>query len=116
MKALIYHNPRCSKSRATLALLEDRGVDVDVVRYLETPPSTAELARVLKLLNKTAPQIMRFKEQAAKDHGLAASDDRSEDEWLTLINTNPTLLERPIVVLGDKAAIGRPPENVLGIL
>ena len=116
MQALIYHNPRCSKSRATLALLNEQGVDVEVIRYLETPPTPAELARILELLHMAPPQIMRFKEQAAKDQGLAAADQRSTDEWLDLISAHPTLLERPIVVVGNKAAIGRPPENVLEIL
>jgi arsenate reductase len=116
MKATIYHNPRCSKSRATLALLTERGMDVDVIRYLETPPSPDELARVLKLLGKSAPQIIRFKEPAARERELKPTDERDEREWLALIAANPSLLERPIVVIGGKAAIGRPPENVLAIL
>jgi len=116
MKAVIYHNPRCSKSRATLELLMDRDLDLEVIRYLETPPSRRELARLLKLLGKTAPDIIRFKEQEAKDLGLAASDNRDQDAWLDLLAEHPRLLERPIVVVGDKAAIGRPPENVLQLL
>ena len=116
MKAVIYHNPRCSKSRATLALLTERGIDVDIIRYLETPPSPGELADLLKLLGKSAPQIMRFKESAAKERGLKPTDERDQQEWLELIAANPSLLERPIVVIGAKAAIGRPPENVLALL
>ncbi len=116
MKATIYHNPRCSKSRATLALLTERGVDVDVIRYLETPPSPVELAQILELLGKSAPQIIRFKEPAAGEQNLKPTDERDQRAWLELIAANPSLLERPIVVIDGKATIGRPPENVLAIL
>ena len=116
MKAVIYHNPRCSKSRATLELLTERGVEPEIIHYLETPPSPSELKRILKLLDRSAPEIIRFKEAQAKQQGLSASDQRSEDEWLDILATTPKLLERPIVVIDGKAAIGRPPENVLALL
>lgn len=116
MKTVIYHNPRCSKSRATLELLNRHGVQPTIINYLETPPSKAELKRLLKLLAKRPPDIIRFKEAAAKEHALSPKDDRTEDAWLQIMIDNPILIERPIVVIGDKAALGRPPEAVLSII
>ena len=117
MSVVIYHNPRCSKSRATLALLVERGIEPEIVEYLKTPPSLSRLKILSKLLGVDAPAMMRLKEAVAKDLGLAAGDDRSNDEWLSFVAEHPKLLERPIVVVDDKkAAIGRPPENVLAIL
>ncbi|MDX1487365.1 MAG: arsenate reductase (glutaredoxin) [Acidiferrobacterales bacterium] len=116
MKAVIYHNSRCSKSRATLELLNRHSVQPVIINYLETPPSQAELKRLLKLLGKRPQDIIRFKEVVAKEHRLSAEDDRSEDAWLELMIKHPILIERPIVIIGDKAALGRPPEAVLSIL
>lgn len=116
MSTVIYHNPRCSKSRATLALLTERGIEPEVITYLETPPSKAELKQVLSQLGVAPPDIIRFNEQVAKQAGLRPNDSRSEDEWLELMLANPILIERPIVVCGDQARIGRPPESVLEIL
>ncbi|MDH3669852.1 MAG: arsenate reductase (glutaredoxin) [Gammaproteobacteria bacterium] len=116
MKAVIYHNPRCSKSRATLELLNQKNVEPEIVNYLETPPSKTELKRILALLGKKPPEIIRFGENVAKEEGLSASDARTEDEWLELMLDNPILIERPIVVTNDRAAIGRPPETVLSII
>lgn len=116
MSTIIYHNPRCSKSRATLALLNERGIEVEVIAYLETPPSKAELKQVLDRLGVTPPEIIRFNEQVAKQAGLTPNDSRSEDEWLTLMSENPILIERPIVICGNQARIGRPPESILEIL
>lgn len=112
----MYHNPRCSKSRQTLEMLEDRGIIVDVIRYLDTPPTLAELRDVVAMLGVAPLDIIRTGEARFKELGLSREDDRSADGWLRLIVDNPVLLERPIVVVGPKAAMGRPPENVLGIL
>ncbi len=110
----IYHNPRCSKSRQTLALIEERGAQPNVVEYLKTPPNAAELTRILELLQLQPKQLMRTKEDLYKELGLADVDDN--DTLITAMVNNPKLIERPIVINGDKAVIGRPPENVLDIL
>ena len=110
----IWHNAKCSKSRATLALLEERGHEPSVVRYLEDSPSSDQLKRVLKMLNYEPRALMRKKEALYRELGLM---DVADDE--TLIRAmvdNPILIERPIVICGDRAAIGRPPENVLAVL
>jgi arsenate reductase len=112
----LYHNPRCSKSRETLALLESKGHQPEVVEYLKQAPSVAELGRIVKLLGKHPLEIMRTGEERFKELGLSKSDTRPESEWLQLMHDNPILIERPILVHGDKAAIGRPPEAVLDIL
>ena len=117
MNATIYHNPRCSKSRATLQLLNDNGVEPEIILYLENPPTSAELSTILGLLEKKPQDIIRFKETKAVEFNLSATDDRSNDEWLELMAKNPTIIERPIVVVNnEKAAMGRPPENVLSII
>ncbi len=116
MKTVIYHNPRCSKSRATLELLNRHDVRSTIINYLETPPSKAELRRLLKLLGKRPQDIIRFKEAVAKELRLSRKDNRTDDAWLELMVEHPILIERPIVVVGDKAALGRPPEAVLSIL
>lgn len=110
----IYHNPRCSKSRQTLELLKQNDVEPEVVEYLKTPPNTAELKEVLKKLELSAAQLMRKKEDIYKELGLAGINN--EDELITAMVNNPKLIERPIVIRGNKAAIGRPPEAVLDIL
>ena len=112
----IYHNSRCSKSRQTLALIEENGVTPEIVNYLEDCPSKDELAAVLAKLDLPATKIIRFKEAIAKELGIKAKDDKTQDQWLDLIVANPKLLERPIVIKGDKAIIGRPPENVLKLV
>ena len=114
MKARIYHNPRCSKSRATLALLEERGIDLDIVEYLEHPPPRRTLAALLKKLGLKARDVIRSAEPEFKDSGLTL--DASEDDLLDLMVAIPKLIERPIVEIGDRARIGRPPERVLEIL
>lgn len=115
-KVTIYHNPRCSKSRETLALLEQKGCDLDVIEYLKTPPSVAKLDALLKAMDKEPLEVIRTKEAVFKELGLSKSDQRPRQEWLKLMVKHPVLIERPIVVKGNKAAMGRPPENVLGIL
>lgn len=114
MAVTIYHNPRCSKSRQTLGLLEDKGVEPEIVEYLKTPPSAAELARILALLGKRPADILRAKE--AKEAGIdtASLDDAALIDKMV---ANPVVIERPIVVVdGEKARLGRPPESVLEIL
>jgi arsenate reductase len=115
MTVTIYHNPRCSKSRQTLALLEEKGIAPKIVKYLETPPSAAELKRILKKLGLKARDILRKGEAAYDELGLEDSG-HTDDELLALMVKNPILIERPIVVSGDRAAIGRPPEAVLKIV
>lgn len=111
----IYHNPRCSKSRQTLALIEEQGVTADIILYLETPPISSELQQLLEKLGMSARELLRKGEDAYKDNNL--SDKTLSDE--TLIDymvKYPKLIERPIVVKGNKAVLGRPPENVLSLL
>ena len=115
-EATIYHNPRCSKSRRTLALLQEHGVTPVVVEYLDTPPTLDELRDVVAKLGAAPLDIIRTGEARFKELGLSRNDERSADGWLALVVANPVLLERPIVVSGARAAIGRPPERVLDIL
>ncbi len=115
MKVVIYHNPRCTKSRQTLQLLQERGIEPEVVEYLKTPPSIAEIKRLLGLLDLSARELMRTKEAEYKEQGLDAAD-RDEDQLIAAMHATPKLIERPIVVVDDvRAAIGRPPENVLSL-
>lgn len=114
MKARIYHNPRCSKSRATLALLTERGIEPEVVEYLKTPPSAAELRSLLNKLGIGPAELIRKGEQAFKDSGLDAG--AGDDELIELMLRHPILIERPIVEVGAQARIGRPPERVLDLL
>ncbi len=110
----IYHNPRCSKSRATLALLRERGIELKVVEYLATPPSVPELRSILGKLKLKPDQLLRKSEDAYKTK--VSGKRLSDAQLLTLMADNPILIERPIVVIGERAAIGRPPENVLFLL
>jgi len=115
MKAIIYHNPRCSKSRQTLALLEDKGIDLEIIEYLKIPPDQQTLQDILKKLDKAPLDLMRKGESVFKDLKL---DDKAEDTQalLAAMVENPILIERPIVLANGKAVIGRPPESVLDIL
>jgi len=115
MTVTIYHNPRCSKSRQTLALLEERGIAPDVVRYLETPPDSDALGKILDMLGMEPRDLMRKKEEPYSALGLD-NEGLSRAELIDAMIQNPVLIERPIVVNGNKAAIGRPPEQVLDIL
>lgn len=112
----IYHNPRCSKSRQTLALLEERGLSPEVVLYLETPPTPADLDAICTKLGMGPERLLRAGEDLAEEHGITPQDARSRAEWLELLCRHPILIERPIVVRGAQARIGRPPEAVLAIL
>ena len=111
----IYHNPRCSKSRQTLELLQEKGIEPDVVLYLETPPDAKTLKGLLKKLGLKPRELMRTKETEYKDMGLEDSS-LSDDQLIDAMVECPKLIERPIVVNGSKAALGRPPEQVLDIL
>lgn len=111
----IYHNPRCSKSRASLEMLEAKGITPNIVKYLETPPNAEELTEILDKLGLKAEQIVRKGEAIYKKLGLA-DKTLSNTEWVSVLVENPQLMERPIVVNGDKAAIGRPIEAVINIL
>lgn len=115
MSLRIYHNPRCSKSRQTLKLIEDAGVEVEVIRYLESPPSTRELSGLLKKLGMEPIELMRKGEAIYKELGLAPKE-LSKKEAIKLLHDHPILIERPIVVKGNQAVIGRPPENVLELI
>ena len=110
----IYHNPRCSKSRAALALLEENGASPEVVLYLETPPDAAQLRSLLSMLGKPAAELVRRNEDEYRSAGLSAGSD--DEEIIAAIVKHPRLLQRPIIVRGDRAVIGRPPENVLDLL
>ena len=111
----LYHNPRCSKSRATLALLVENGVEPDIVNYLDNPPDAAALRDITAMLGCSVRDIVRSGEAVYRELGLA-DNAPSEDALFDIIAANPQLLERPIVVHDGKAAVGRPPENVLSIL
>ena len=115
MSVTIYYNPRCSKSRATLELLQEKGIEPEIIEYMDTPPDIDTLKKLVEMLGITPRELMRRHEQVFKDAGL---DDPTftDDELLEAISQCPSLLERPIVVNGDKAAMGRPPETVLDIL
>jgi len=111
MKPRIYHNPRCSKSRATLALLTDRGVEFEVVHYLDTPPTAATLRRLVHKLGLPATALVRATEPEFRAY--AAGRTLGDDEIIELLVAEPKLLQRPIVEVAAAARIGRPPENVL---
>ncbi len=116
MTVKIYHNPRCSKSRETLKLLQAQSIEPDIIEYLKTPPSTEELADILDKLGLDDPRdLMRKKEKEYKENNL---DDASlsREQLIAAMVKFPRLIERPIVLANYKAAIGRPPENVLAIL
>jgi arsenate reductase (glutaredoxin) len=113
MPVTMYHNPRCNTSRKTLAMLRDKGIEPEIVEYLKTPPSAAELKKILAQLKMPAAKLLRRKEAAA-----AGIDPQSlsEDALIAAMVKNPIVIERPIVVSGGKAALGRPPEAVLAVL
>lgn len=115
MSLTIYHNPRCSKSRQTLELIEQQGYAPQIVEYLKSPPDRATLVQILDLLGLEPRDLMRKKEPEYKENNL---DDQSlgRDELIDAMLEHPKLIERPIVVRDGKAIIGRPPENVLEIL
>lgn len=113
MKAQIFHNPRCSKSREALSLLQERGVALEVIDYQAYPPSPETLRELTRKLGLPARELVRFGDDLATELDVSVRDDRSENEWLQLLSANPRLIERPIVVAGHRAVIGRPPAKVL---
>lgn len=115
MSVTIYHNPRCSKSRQTLALLQEKSIKPEIVEYLKTPPDKATLRKILSMLDLAPRELMRRNEAAYRERGLDA-DGIDDDTLLEAMIDEPILIERPIVVADGKAAIGRPPENILEIL
>jgi len=114
MSVKIYHNPRCSKSRQTLALLQEQGIEIEIIEYLKNPPSVSELDHILTMLDKQPLELMRTGEEDFKTH--FNNKILPRDERIAFMVAYPNVIERPIVVNGDKAAIGRPPESVLTIL
>jgi len=115
MNVTIYHNPRCSKSRQTLQLLTERGIEARVVEYLKTPPGRKELQQILTLLKMQPRELLRKQEPIYKTLGLD-DDALSDRQLIGAMVENPVLIERPIVLANNKAAIGRPPEKVLEII
>ena len=114
MKATIYHNPRCSKSRETFALLEKGGVDIEIIEYLKEPPTKEKLKELLEMLGMEACELVRKNEPIFKEE--YAKPDLTNEDCLKAMVENPILIERPIVVVGNSAALCRPPENVLLLL
>ena len=111
MTTTIWHNPRCSKSRQTLALLEERGISPTVRLYLDDTPSTSEVAEVLQQLGIKPWELLRRGEQVFKELGL--DKDAADEALIEAMSANPILIERPIVINGGDAALGRPPESVM---
>lgn len=114
MTVTIWHNPRCSKSRQTLQLLQDRGVDPEIRKYLEDVPDARALREVLVMLDIPAIELVRTKEADFKAAGL--SRDSTDEELISAMTAHPKLIERPVVIANGRAALGRPPEQVLEIL
>ena len=115
MNLSIYHNPRCSKSRRTLEIIKEQGLEVKIIEYLKNPPDAQTLKQILACLNVSARNLLRQGERAYQEAGL---DDQSlsEDQLIAAMVAHPILIERPIVVNNGQAIVGRPPENVLAIL
>ena len=115
MSVRIYHNPRCSKSRQTLQILQERDEDIEIIEYLKTPPTAAELKETLTLLQMSPRELARKGEAVYRELGLD-NESLSDSELIDSIVANPILIERPIVFANGKAKIGRPPESVSEIL
>jgi arsenate reductase len=115
MSIQIYHNPRCSKSRQTLQLLRDNDVEPDIIEYLKTPPDRETLVKLLDMLGLEPRELMRRKEKEYKESGLD-NPDLSRDQLIDAMLEHPRLIERPIVVKGNQARVGRPPEQALEII
>lgn len=113
--ATLYHNPRCSKSRAALELLQAHGIEPQILRYLKTPPDTQALRALLSRLGISARQLLRSSEDEYKSLGLA-DPTLGEDALIRAMAEHPRLIERPILIVGERAVVGRPPERVLELL
>ena len=116
MKCTIYHNQKCSKSKAALELLQSKGLEPTIIEYLKNPPTFDELEEIIIKLNSHPKQLIRFKEDKAKELGISTGGQLKNEQWITILAKNPDLIERPIVVTATGAVIGRPPENVLKVL
>jgi arsenate reductase len=112
----IFHNPACSKSRGTLAILEERSVEATVVRYLDTPPDRATLARILDAIGGDPAALVRTGDARFAEAGFTKADVTTRDGVLAVLLAEPRLMERPVVLVGDRGVIGRPPERVLDLL
>lgn len=110
----IYHNPRCSKSRQTLQLIREAGKEVQVIEYLKKLPTEAELRELIRCLGCTPEELIRKNEAIFKEK--FKDNQYTQDEWIKIMVENPVLIERPIVVAGNKAVLGRPPENVFSLI
>ncbi len=110
----IWHNPRCSKSRAGVKYLEDKGVEFEIVKYLDNPPSVKEIAEVLRKLGMGARELMRTKEAIYRELGL--KNEHDEQKLVEAMAAHPRLIERPVVINGDKAVVGRPAERIAEVL
>lgn len=110
----IYHNPRCSKSRAALSLLQEHGIEPQIVEYLKNPPSASELETILSLLEMKPEQLVRKSEETFRN--VYAGKKLTDAQWIKAMIEHPVLIERPIVVSGKRAVVGRPPENVLKLI
>jgi len=115
-KATIYHNPKCSKSRASLKILQDHNVEIEEVRYLEQTPNKETLKQLCASMSVSPLSIIRTGEGLFKELGLSKEDIKTDDEWLDILVKHPKLIERPIIQIGDNVVIGRPPEIILTIL
>ena len=115
MTVTIYHNPRCSKSRQTLELLKNNGVQPEIIEYLKSPPDAKTLGELLGYLGLSPRELIRNKETTYKENGLD-DNDLTDKQLIEAMVNNPILIERPIVVANGKAVLGRPPENVLDII
>lgn len=116
MSVVIYHNPRCSKSRQTFDLLADKGIEPEVIKYLDTPPSVASLKKVFQQLGfQHVREMMRTKDDLYKELNLK-EEHLTDDQLFEAMHTHPKLIERPIVIANGQARLGRPPEQVLDIL
>lgn len=116
MSATVYHYEHCSKSTGALAILAERGIQAQIVDYRAHPPSVAELLRLRDLMGCTATDMLRTGDKHFQELGLSADDQRSDDEWFALVQQHPMILQRPIVVIGDRAIIARPADLVLKLL
>lgn len=116
MTITIYHNPRCSKSREALAILEESGKEIKVVEYLKEPLNKTELLKIFKMLKGDEKSLIRSKEPLFNELGLSLSDDKKWEDWALIIEKHPILMERPLVISGKKAVIGRPPEIIKTII
>tara|TARA_Y100001970_G_C14128809_1_gene800476 strand:- start:153 stop:503 length:351 start_codon:yes stop_codon:yes gene_type:complete len=112
MTYIIYHNPNCSKSRKALEILRSRGAETKIIEYLKNPPTKNELQEILIKLNISPKDLIRFKDEKAKELRISYENEFSFDHWISILVENPKLIERPIVISDTRAVIGRPPENV----